>query len=219
MQAIDSKLSIQFLSHAVIGTTLLSFVWGCSPATSNSQTDAGSTNTGGAPMDAGRTGTGGATATGGAPGSGGSNPSGGAPGSGGSSASGGAPGTGGAGTGGKSTGAGGSTPGSGGAPRTGGALGSTGGNAAGGSGSAGMGGGGDSSQSTIVPDPSWTCGMPDGIPAPTKGTLVFHATMQIGMNRDAGLTSGNVGLSTSRAARQRARDFRQRYSPAVSISS
>ena len=31
--------------------------------------------------------------------------------------------------------------------------------------------------------------MPDGIPDPTKGELVFQATMQFGMNRDAGLTN------------------------------
>ena len=54
---------------------------------------------------------------------------------------------------------------------------------------AGAGGNAGTSQSTIVPDPSWTCGMPDGIPAPAKGELVFHATLQIGMSRDAGTTS------------------------------
>jgi hypothetical protein len=48
--------------------------------------------------------------------------------------------------------------------------------------------GATAASSTIVPDPSWTCGAPDGIPPPTRGELVFRATMQIGTSRDAGTT-------------------------------
>jgi hypothetical protein len=59
---------------------------------------------------------------------------------------------------------------------------------AGTTGTAGAGGTGSPSQSTIVPDPSWSCGMADGIPPPTSGELVFRATLQIGMSRDAGTT-------------------------------
>ena len=55
-------------------------------------------------------------------------------------------------------------------------------------GASGTGGGGDTSQATIVPDPSWTCGMPDGIPPPTAGTLVFRATLQLGAVHDVGNT-------------------------------
>jgi hypothetical protein len=43
-------------------------------------------------------------------------------------------------------------------------------------------------QATIVPDPSWSCGMPDGIPPPASGKLVFHATLQLGATHDVGLT-------------------------------
>ena len=43
-------------------------------------------------------------------------------------------------------------------------------------------------QATIVPDPSWSCGLPDGIPAPESGKLVFHATLQLGATHDVGLT-------------------------------
>lgn len=47
---------------------------------------------------------------------------------------------------------------------------------------------GQPATSTIVPDPSWTCGMPNGIPDPTRGTLVARATLQIGATHDAGNT-------------------------------
>lgn len=40
----------------------------------------------------------------------------------------------------------------------------------------------------IVPDPSWPCYMPDGIPPPTLGTAAFSITLQIGAIRDIGLT-------------------------------
>ena len=56
------------------------------------------------------------------------------------------------------------------------------------SGTGGAGGSSDASGSTIVPDASWACGMPDGIPPPTRGELVFRASLEIGMNRDAGTT-------------------------------
>ncbi|HEY5961708.1 MAG TPA: DUF3237 family protein, partial [Polyangiaceae bacterium] len=50
------------------------------------------------------------------------------------------------------------------------------------------GGGSGVGDATIVPDPSWTCGMPDGIPSPTSGTLVFKATLQLGATHDVGNT-------------------------------
>ncbi|WP_437805500.1 DUF3237 domain-containing protein [Sorangium sp. So ce1078] len=88
---------------------------------------------------------------------------------------------GGAGTG----GAGGGTAGTGGAEGTGGSSGSAGGSA----GTGGTGGSsGGSGEATIVPDPSWTCGMPDGIPLPTRGELVFRATLQLGETHDVGTT-------------------------------
>ncbi|WP_437674005.1 DUF3237 family protein [Sorangium sp. So ce131] len=60
-----------------------------------------------------------------------------------------------------------------------------------GNGGNGGGGGGDvggDHDATIVPDPSWTCGMPDGIPLPTRGELVFRATLQLGETHDVGTT-------------------------------
>ena len=32
---------------------------------------------------------------------------------------------------------------------------------------------------TLLPHPSWNCGMPDGIPNPESGNLVFEATMKL----------------------------------------
>jgi hypothetical protein len=62
---------------------------------------------------------------------------------------------------------------------------SVGGSAAGGSvGSAGSAG----SDATIVPDPSWTCGMPDGIPSPTTGTLAFSVSLNVSATHDVGTT-------------------------------
>ncbi len=49
-------------------------------------------------------------------------------------------------------------------------------------------GGADADLATIVPDPSWTCGMPDGVPPPTQGELVFNATLEIGDVHDVGRT-------------------------------
>ncbi|WP_437656187.1 DUF3237 domain-containing protein [Sorangium sp. So ce1182] len=80
-------------------------------------------------------------------------------------------------------GAGSGSTGAGGAVEAGSSSGSTGG-------SDGTGGGGSSGgdEATIVPDPSWTCGMPDGIPLPTLGKLVFRATLQLGDTHDVGTT-------------------------------
>jgi len=71
----------------------------------------------------------------------------------------------------------------------------------GGRGAAGMSGTGGASSSggnggspsgsgdaTIVPDPSWTCGMPDGIPPPSAGTLAFTVTFTVGATHDVGDT-------------------------------
>jgi hypothetical protein len=55
-------------------------------------------------------------------------------------------------------------------------------------GAAGIGGGSTASNATIVPDPSWTCGMSAGIPAPELGTLLFRATLQLGETHDVGNT-------------------------------
>jgi len=56
------------------------------------------------------------------------------------------------------------------------------GSAAGGSAGSGSG------NTTIVPDPSWTCGMPDGIPAPTAGTLVFSVSLNVSATHNVGNT-------------------------------
>ncbi|WP_437589755.1 DUF3237 domain-containing protein [Sorangium sp. So ce1000] len=81
-------------------------------------------------------------------------------------------------------GAGGGVAGTGGAGETGG------GSSGGAGGMAGTGGGGGSGEdeATIVPDPSWTCGMPGGIPLPTRGKLAFRATLQLGETHDVGTT-------------------------------
>lgn len=65
-------------------------------------------------------------------------------------------------------------------------------NASGGAASGGSGGGSggqaSSSDATIVPDPSWTCGMADGIPSPTAGTLVFSVALSVSATHDVGNT-------------------------------
>ncbi|WP_437634121.1 DUF3237 family protein [Sorangium sp. So ce854] len=81
--------------------------------------------------------------------------------------------------------------GTGGGAGTGGAGGGatgTGGAAQSGSGGGGAGGGSGSAEATIVPDPSWTCGMPGGIPVPERGELVFRATLELGETHDVGKT-------------------------------
>ncbi len=102
---------------------------------------------------------------------------------------------GGAGSGGRAAGGGevGGTTSTGGASKSGGngggtSKGGTNGNAGSMSagGTASSAGGSSSSEVTIVPDPSWTCGMPEGIPSPTGGTLVFRATLQLGATHDLG---------------------------------
>lgn len=109
----------------------------------------------------------GGTSAGGAPGSGGMAP---IPATGGSSVGGsGAVATGGSGAGGTASSAGSASV----------AGASVGGNAA---------GGGASSDATIVPDPSWTCGMPDGIPSPTTGTLAFSVSLTVSATHDVGTT-------------------------------
>lgn len=65
---------------------------------------------------------------------------------------------------------------------------STGGASGTGGGVPGDDGGTDDSSATIVPDPSWTCGMPDGIPSPKAGTLVFSITLTLGATHDVGNT-------------------------------
>jgi hypothetical protein len=40
----------------------------------------------------------------------------------------------------------------------------------------------------LLPDPSWTCGMPDGVPFPETGILVFEATFTVGEIDDFGKT-------------------------------
>ncbi len=144
-------------------------------------------------------GTGGATATGGASATGGTPATGGASATGGARATGGSPGTGGA-AGARATGGNSATGGSSGAAgATGGGAGGRGG--AGGKGTGGAGGRGgaagsgstpdggtSASAATIVPDPSWACGMASGIVAPTRGTLVFRATLQVTATQDVGMT-------------------------------
>jgi hypothetical protein len=72
-------------------------------------------------------------------------------------------------------------------------AGGAGGASGGGSGGDGTGGGasgagGDVSVSTLVPDPSWDCGMPEGLPPPASGELVFSATREIRDTYDVGAT-------------------------------
>jgi hypothetical protein len=44
------------------------------------------------------------------------------------------------------------------------------------------------SSQTLIPDPSWTCGMPNGIPPPTSGPPVFTADLTLGAIHDVGQT-------------------------------
>jgi hypothetical protein len=160
---------------------------------------AGDTASGGASGNGGTKASGGAQGTGGvALGTGGN----GTAGSGGTSLTGGSTGSGGAlGTGGITTVRTGGTSGSGaggvgsGGRDSGGAGGTTTGSndaSAGGSngtgGSTGSDGGTGATTATIVPDSSWTCGMPDGIPAPTLGTLAFSVSLTVSAIHDVGNT-------------------------------
>lgn len=85
-------------------------------------------------------------------------------------------------------GAGGSDPGAGGTSDSGGT--SAGGAAPSDGGAAGdpSTGGTPSGDATIVPDPSWACGLPDGAPPPTLGEPVFTATIELGEIHDVGET-------------------------------
>lgn len=46
----------------------------------------------------------------------------------------------------------------------------------------------DLDDATLVPDPSWTCYMPGGIPPPALGEAAFGITLQIGAIREMGIT-------------------------------
>lgn len=129
---------------------------------------------------------GGAATTGGAPGSGGERASGGAFMSGGASSNSG--GTSNVGSGGAVTSEGGKT--NGGASGGMASGGSAGASANGGMTSAGgtAGGGANTDAPTLVPDPSWTCGMPDGIPPPSAGKLVFSVSLTVSATHDVGNT-------------------------------
>jgi hypothetical protein len=102
--------------------------------------------------------------------------------------------SGGTGSGGNPATAGTSGSGAGGAPNggtapAGGSM--SGGTTASGGGSAGNAGsssGGGSGEATIVPDPSWTCGMPEGIPAPSSGTLAFSVSLTLSATHNVGTT-------------------------------
>jgi len=160
---------------------------------------AGATSTGA--LSSGGSATGGSVSTGGAPTTGGVNAMGGSRATGGAPADGGALASGGAATtGSKATGGqlavggtistGGTT--SGGAGTGGVTQGDTdntskGGGSAGGGTSSGT-AGATSTDVTIVPDPSWACGMAGGIPEPTRGTLVFRATLRLGDTQNVGTT-------------------------------
>ena len=45
-----------------------------------------------------------------------------------------------------------------------------------------------SEDATIIPDPSWTCFMPEGIPPPERGEAVFSITLQYSAIHDVGIT-------------------------------
>ena len=190
----------------------LSLVTGCSSSAGGGGTGGaetgGRSGTGGASASGGAVGTGGASGGGGgtggpSPGTGGAVASGGSGdtgsgggGGGGVAATGGASaggGRGAAGGGGATGGSGGRVGSGGGGGATGGAGGGTGGAAgkSGGGGAAGAstpGGGASGSDATIVPDASWACGMASGIAPPTRGTLVFSASLQVTATQDVGTT-------------------------------
>ena len=156
---------------------------------------------------------GGTTGSGGSSASGGSKGAGGEQGTGGAGTTGGAGGTSTKGAGGKTTedaGTSGGSSGSGGADaavggrdggggmgeaggtkKTGGSGGNGGAPATGGiegKGGATTGGSTGANDATIVPDPSWTCGMADGIPPPTAGTLAFSLSLTVSATHDVGNT-------------------------------
>lgn len=150
-----------------VSCALLLICWGCGGDDPASSDDGGQpASTGGAVASGGTSPSGGA-ATGGAMSSGGSAPT-----------SGGAASDGGAVTGGD--GGMSSTGGTNSGGTASGGLAESGGAASGGAASGGAGpatGGAGPVVGTFVPDPSWTCGMPDGIVDPEQGELVFEATL------------------------------------------
>lgn len=170
---------------------------GGAPAQGGAQAQSGGsaqTASGGSVNAAGQTGSGGSPASGGAQGHGGDAGNGGAAVSGGATNTGGASQSGGAGAanggGGGDKGGNGGNGGGGAGAQAGGGAGGAAGAAGGGSANGGQGGaaGGGSGDATIVPDPSWTCGMAEGIPAPTSGTLVFSVSLNVSATHDVGTT-------------------------------
>lgn len=151
----------------------------------------GGTNSAGGSANGGASANGGSTASGGAPSSGGATVAAGgaAASSGGASSNGGSTSS----SGGQAS-SGGSGSGSGGASVGGSAGSSAGGGAGasstgGGSSTAGASSGGGSGDApTLVPDPSWTCGMPDGIPPPSAGKLVFSVSLNVSATHNVGNT-------------------------------
>ena len=110
-------------------------------------------------------------------------------GTGGNISTGGTPPSGGSGAGGQSDG--GSSVGGSGGTGVAGAMAGGGGSSgagAGGAGAGNSGSGGSVTDSTIVPDPGWACGMEEGIPPPTKGELAFTITLNIQAEHDVGKT-------------------------------
>jgi len=83
-----------------------------------------------------------------------------------------------------STGAAGASDGMGGMISSAGGAGAT---SVGGSASGGN-AGSASGDAMLVPDPSWTCGMPEGIPSPTTGTLVFSVSLTVSATHNVGNT-------------------------------
>ncbi len=53
---------------------------------------------------------------------------------------------------------------------------------------AGQNAGGNSSAKVLIPHESWNCGMPDGIPAPESGSLIFEMAMKFDKVLDVGRT-------------------------------
>jgi hypothetical protein len=53
---------------------------------------------------------------------------------------------------------------------------------------AGQNTGGNSSAKVLIPHESWNCGMPDGIPAPESGSLIFEIAMKFDKVLDVGRT-------------------------------
>jgi len=57
-------------------------------------------------------------------------------------------------------------------------------------------------EGTLVPDPAWTCGLPDGVVQPDRGRLVLSASLQRDAVRDLGATPyGSRRVTTLRGGR------------------